>query len=102
MGLYGPSSDTYAQFAKSTQKAPVFVPGYDRPLEFEHWMSGTLTRGNTTDFKVFVGHRGDRRGAFCSSDDKYLPRGEDPVATLLYTTVDGKRKRYQAKLTGRC
>jgi len=102
MGLYGPESSTYAKFATSPKDAPVFVPGYDRPLEFEHWMSGTLQRGGVTDFKVFVGHRGSRRGAFCSSDDKFLPAGEYVAATLIYTDVDGKRKRFQAKLTERC
>ena len=103
MGLYGPESSTYAKFAPTPKDAPVFVPGYDRPLEFEHWLSGTLPRDAVTDFKVFVGHRGSRRGAFCSSDDNFLPAGEYLLATLIYTSsVDGKRKRYQAKLTERC
>jgi len=52
--------------------------------------------------KVFVGRRGSKRGAICSSDDKFLPPGEYVQATLIYKAVDGKRKRYEAKLTERC
>jgi len=102
MGAYGPQRETYVQFSKTAADAPIFVPGYDRPFEFEHWMSGTLARTGTTDFKVFVGNRGSRRGAFTCVDDKFLPSGEYVLATLLYETTDGKRARYQAKLTERC
>ena len=98
MGSYGPTSATYAQFTPTPHTAPILVPGHDRPLAFEHWMSGTLTRGKSTYFKVFVGNRGSRRGAFSSTDDKFLEKGEWVSATLLYTDVNGKRQRYAAKL----
>jgi hypothetical protein len=102
MGGYGPTRETYQDFAASPAKAPVFVPGYDRPFEFEHWMSGTFQRGQVTDFKVFVGNRGDRTGAFSCVDQKFLPAGAHLLATLLYRDVEGKRRRHQARLTGRC
>jgi hypothetical protein len=102
MGTYGPRGDTYQSFAKTIRDAPIFVPGYDRPFQFQHWMSGTLNRGTLNDFKVFIGNRGDRTGAFTCVDDKFLPKDGYVLATLVYTATDGKRKRYQVKLTSRC
>ncbi|MGQ0613109.1 MAG: hypothetical protein ACT4PV_05155 [Planctomycetaceae bacterium] len=102
MGGYGPTHDTYAPFADSPAKAPVFVPGSDRPFEFEHWMSGTLFRGRENDFKVFVGNRGSVTGAFSSVDDKFLPDGVFPIATLVCRDKSGKELRVLAKLTSRC
>ncbi|MFQ5507352.1 MAG: peroxiredoxin family protein [Planctomycetota bacterium] len=101
-GGYGPERATYARFATSPEEAPIFVPGYDRPFEFEHWMSGQLRAGQDNDFKVFVGNRGDRRGAFSAVDDKFLPAGEYVVATLLFTTRSGKKARVMTKLRERC
>ena len=101
-GGYGPSRDTYAQFAASPAKAPIFVPGWDRPFQFEHWMSGELERGASTDFKVFVGNSGDRRGTFSAVDDKFLPAGEAPIATLLWTDAGGKPQRTKCALPERC
>lgn len=101
-GGYGPTRDTYAQFASTPDQAPIYVPGWDRPFEFEHWMSGTLGRGASIDFKVFVGNRGDRRGAFSAVDDKFLPEGEAPFATLLWTDAAGKEQRTRFELPLRC
>ena len=101
-GGYGPTRDTYAKFAATAAKAPVFVPGWDRPFEFEHWMSGTLTRGESTDFKVFVGNRGDRPGTFSAVDDKFLPAGAAPVATLVWRDAEGKEQRTKLELPERC
>jgi hypothetical protein len=102
MGCYGPAADTYANFAPSPREAPVFVPGTERPFEFEHWMSGTLRRGHENPFKVFVGNRGDRRGAFTCVDDGFLPKNEFVLAELRYVDGAGKEKRWLAKLTSRC
>jgi len=102
MGLYGPHSDAYGTFTTDPEDAPVFVPGYDRPFTFEHWYSGTLHRGQDTEFKVFVGNRGDRTGTFTCVDDEFLPEGEYPVATLIYQDGDGKERRVHVKLTERC
>ena len=102
MGAYGPERSTYNQFAPTVAEAPIFVPGWDRPLEFEHWMSGTLQRGGATDFKVFVGARGSRTGGFSAVDDAFLPRDEYVQATLVYTDGNGKRQRFMAKLMERC
>ena len=41
-GCYGSKRDLYEQLAPSPKQAPIFVPGYDRPLEFEHWMSDPI------------------------------------------------------------
>ena len=101
-GGYGPERATYAQFAPTPAAAPVYVPGFDRPFEFEHWMSGTLTRGASTDFKVFVGNRGDRPGTFSAVDDEFLPAGDSPTATLLWTDAHGKAQRTPFELAQRC
>ena len=101
-GGYGPERSTYAQFAATPAEAPVYVPGWDRPFGFEHWMSGTLQRGGSTDFKVFVGNRGDRTGAFSAVDDKFLPANDSPIATLLWTDADGKAQRTRFELPQRC
>ncbi|HEX6813736.1 MAG TPA: hypothetical protein VF384_19100 [Planctomycetota bacterium] len=101
-GGYGPAHDTYAAFAESPAKAPVFVPGWDRPFEFERWIADPLRRGEDTDFKVFVGNRGDRTGAFAAVDDKFLPPGEYAIATLHYTDGAGKPAQAQFELRERC
>ena len=102
MGVFGPERDTYVNFAKSIAKAPVLVPGYDRPFEFEHWMSGTFTRGRKNDFKVFVGNRGSGTGAFSCVDDDFFDRFEYVLATLIYSDTNGKQKSYRTKLEERC
>jgi hypothetical protein len=101
-GGYGPAHDTYAAFAATPAKAPVFVPGWDRPFEFERWIADPLRRGQDSDFKVFVGNRGDRVGAFAAVDDKFLPEGEYVVATLHYTDGSGKPAHAQFDLRERC
>lgn len=101
-GPYGPTNDSYANFEPSIEKAPILVPGYDRPFQFQHWMSDQLKAGETKWFKVFVGNRGSRVGAFSSVDDKFLPPDEFVLATLIYRDGNGKEQRYQAKLTERC
>lgn len=102
MGCYGPTGDVYANFAASPKEAPIFVPGTERPFEFEHWMSGTLLRGEENDFKVFIGNRGDRAGAFTCVDDKFLPKGEHVLVQLVCRDAAGKERRLTAQLAERC
>ena len=102
MGGFGPYRETYASFGKSRKKATIYVPGYDRPLEFEHWMSDKMIAGERKSFKVFVGARGSRTGAFSCGDDKFLPKGEHVVATLIYTDEEGDQQRVRTKLAERC
>jgi hypothetical protein len=102
MGCYGPTGDTYANFAPSPKEAPIFVPGTERPFEFEHWMSGTLHRGQVNDFKVFLGNKGDRRGAFTCVDDKFLPAGEKVIAQLVCRDGAGKEQRLTWEMKERC
>lgn len=102
MGGYGPTRDTYASFGESAEEATVYVPGYDRPLEFEHWMSGRLTIGRADTFKVFLGARGSQRGAFSCGDQELLPDGEYVVATLHYTDVEDEERTVLYKLRERC
>ncbi len=102
MGCYGPTRETYAQFGPSPKEAPIFVPGTDRPFEFEHWMSGTLARGAVTDFKVFIGNKGDRTGAFTCVDDKFLKAKERVLVQLVCRDAAGKEQRLTAELTERC
>jgi len=102
MGCYGPSRDTYASFGASPKEAPILVPGTERPFQFEHWMSGTLKRGEENDFKVFMGNRGDRKGAFSCVDDKFLPAGEKVLAQLVCKDAAGKEQRLTWELKERC
>ncbi len=101
-GCFGPKKEVYAKLGSSTKDAPIFVPGYDRPLEFDHWLSGKLTAGTSCDFKVFVGQRGSTRGAFSSVDDKFLPQGQAVQATLVYTSAAGKQEQVRVQLKARC
>ncbi|MBK8098313.1 MAG: hypothetical protein IPK26_14475 [Planctomycetes bacterium] len=101
-GGYGPTLDTYAAFAGEPKNAPIFVPGHDRPFQFERWQTDALVRGSDTDFKVFVGNRGDRTGAFAAVDDEFLPDGEFVVATLHYQGQDGKPATQRFELRERC
>ena len=102
MGAYGPTSKDYGNFGRTLKAAPILVPGYDLPFQFEHWMSGTLTRGKSKSFKVFVGNRGSAKGQFSTVDDKFLPTTEYVLATLIYTDTSGKEQRFQTKLEERC
>lgn len=102
MGCYGPDADSYGQFGDSPKSAPILVPGWDRPLEFERWFSGTLTRGKPTDFKVFIGNRGGGTGEFTCVEDDFLPADEHPVATLIYTDTAGNEREIRSALTDRC
>lgn len=102
MGCCGPTAETYAHFAPSPKEAPIFVPGTERPFEFEHWMSGTLKRGEEKWFKVFMGNKGDRTGAFSCVDDKFLAADEHVLAQLAYRDGAGKEQRLVAELAERC
>ena len=102
MGVFGPQRATYQHFADSPQKAPLLVPGHDRPFQFQHWMCAKMRWGQDNDFKVFMGNRGDRTGAFLCVDQKFLKEGEHVQATLIYTDTYGKQKSYRAKLAARC
>ena len=102
MGCYGPEPGSYANFGTSPKEAPIFVPGTERPFEFEHWMSGTLKRGETNDFKVFMGNKGDRTGAFTCVDDTFLPAGERVLVQLVCKDAAGKEQRLTAELAERC
>lgn len=102
MGVFGPQHETYQNFGASPQRAPILVPGYDRPFQFQHWMSGKLKRGQENDFKVFMGNCGDRVGTFLCVDQRFLKEGEHVQATLVYTDTNGKQQRYRAKLAERC
>jgi hypothetical protein len=101
-GGYGPTKDTYAPFGESVAKAPVFVPGYDRPLAFESWMPDTLRRGQDADIRLFVGNRGDRAGAFSAVDDKFVAVEDSPFATLRYQDGAGTAKELRFELRERC
>ncbi len=102
MGGFGPTRETYAGFGPSPEEATVFVPGFDRPLEFERWLSATLEIGGASDFKVFLGAKGSKRGAFSCGDQKLLPEGEYVIATLIYTNDEDEEKRAEVKLRERC
>lgn len=102
MGTFGPTRETYASFGESPKTATVLVPGFDRPLEFDHWMCGTLPIGEEKSFKVFLGARGSERGAFSCGDQKLLPAGEHVLATLIYESDEGDEKRVLYKLRERC
>lgn len=102
MGMYGPDGDSYGQLGTSAATAPVAVPGWDRPFEFERWYGGELARGAETEFKVFIGNRGSGTGLFSCVDDKFLPASEHPIATLCYETASGERREVATPLLKRC
>lgn len=101
-GPHGPTMEESAPFGPSPKEAPIFLLGTERPFDFEHWMSGTLKRGQTTDFKVFIGNKGDRRGAFTCVDDKFLAKGERVLVQLVCSDAAGKERRLTAELAERC
>ena len=101
-GPHGPTGEESAPFGPSPREAPIFLLGTERPFDFEHWMSGTLRRGEATDFKVFIGNKGDRRGAFTCVDDKFLAKGERVLVQLVCSDAAGKERRLTAELLERC
>jgi hypothetical protein len=102
MGGYAPSHAECADFAPTPAAAPLYVPGYDRPFEFERWIREPLKRGTECDFKVFLGNRGSRLGTFSCVDDKFLPPDEHVVATLICQVEGGKEVRVRNELKERC
>lgn len=102
MGGYGPTGEDYARFAASPKEAPIFVPGYDLPFQFETWGGEELSRSSQNDFKVFVGNRGSARGTFSCVDDKFLPASEYVVVTLRYVDAAGERQEARSELRQRC
>lgn len=102
MGGYAPDHAEYANFAPTVAAAPLYVPGYDRPFEFERWIREPLRRGQSTDFKVFLGQRGSQRGTFSCVDDQFLPAGEFVVATLICQVAGSKEERVRNELKERC
>ncbi len=102
MGGYAPELSEYAHFAPTPAAAPIYVPGYDRPFEFERWIREPLARGESKYFKVFVGNRGSQQGTFSCVDDKFLPPGEFVVATLICRVEGGKEERVRNELAERC
>jgi hypothetical protein len=101
MGPQGRTGDEFARLAPSPKEAPIFVPGTDRPFEFEQWRSGTLKRGQVNDFKVFIGNRGDRTGAFSCVDETFLPEGESVLVQLVCKDATGKERKLTAELKDR-
>lgn len=99
---YGTESTNYGRFAASPENAPVYVLGHELPFQFQHWTSGTFTRGKANDFKVFMGNPGRGEGAFCAVDQEFLPKQDYVVATLIYATEAGQEKREQFELKERC
>ena len=61
-----------------------------------------LQRNSATEFKVFVGNRGDRTGTFFAVDDEFLPEGDYAVAVLHYKTAEGRGKTARFELRSRC
>jgi hypothetical protein len=102
MGCYGPDAESYGGFTTDPKTAPILVPGHDLPFQFETWCSGELERGRENTFKVFVGNRGSKKGAFSTVDDKFLMPDEFVIATLVYKDQTGKERNVRYELRGRC
>ena len=102
LGAYGTDPESYGDFSDSPETAPVLVPGHDRPLQFQHWMSGRLRRDGYNDFKVFLGNAGLGPGAFSCVDDKFLPPGDYVVGTLLYKDQAGAQQALRFNMKHRC
>lgn len=102
MGGYATDPDHYGNFSPSPKTAPIFVLGYDQPLQFQHWTSGTLRPSVENDFKVFIGNLGDGIGTFSAVDDKFLPPNDYVMATLVYKTKSGAQREARFDLKRRC
>jgi hypothetical protein len=102
MGGYGTDPESYGNFSTSAETAPLLVPGPDRPLQFQHWMSATLRRDRDNEFKVFIGNMGLGPGTFSCVDDKFLPPDDYVVGTLLYEDKSGVRQSLRFDMKRRC
>jgi hypothetical protein len=102
MGPYAVDRDSAVTLGESLEKAPILVPGGVGPFQFELWYSDALTRGEEETIKVFLGNVGSARGAFSSSTNEFLPKGEYVVVELLYTDKDNQQKSFLAELRERC
>jgi hypothetical protein len=105
LGGYGPTSEDICTFGPSPTSAPIFVPGWDLPFQFETWWGGEerpMERGKENDFKVFIGNAGSGRGTFTCVDDKFLAKQEYVLAQLSYTSPSGRKQTEPAELRQRC
>jgi hypothetical protein len=102
MGGFGTDPDGYGTFSSSFASAPILIPAQDRGFQFQHWMSGTLKRGEETDFKVFIGNKGKGPGTFSAVDDKFLPSSDFVIATLVYNDKAGTKHEVTYNLRQRC
>ena len=102
MGGFGTDPDTYGNFSDSPNKAPVLVPGHDRPFQFQHWMSGSLKMSRENDFKLFMGNPGSGPGTFSCVDDTFLPKADFVFATLIYKDKAGAQHQMKYELRQRC
>jgi len=66
------------------------------------WVGRQRRRRAAKDFKVFVGNRGDRTGAFSCVNDRFLPEHEHVQAALLYRDGAGTDQQSRFDLKQRC
>ncbi len=97
----GPCGSRRAHFTHSPKEAPIFVPGTERPFDFEQWGSDALKRGKENDFKVVMGNRGDRPGAFTCVNNRFLPEGERILVQLVCKDETGVDRRLTGELKER-
>jgi hypothetical protein len=102
-GGYAPEAGPYTQFAPTPAEAPVLWPGADGSFSFQFWQQhDPLDVGESTDVRVFLGHRGLGKNTFCAVPDTFLPEEVPVMATLIYRDKDDKERRARSELRHRC
>jgi hypothetical protein len=101
-GGYAPEAGPYTQFTATANEAPILWPGADGPFSFQFWQLEPLDIGESEDVRVFLGHRGLGRNTFCAVPDTFLPSEVPVIATLIYRSKDGQKRRARSDLMKRC
>jgi hypothetical protein len=97
-----PEVETYSRFASSPDKAPILLLNGDGPFTFQRWYTESLTLGQETDVKLFIGVPGVGTSTFCAFQIHALPEGEGIEGILHYTTTSGSAGRSPFKLLNKC
>jgi hypothetical protein len=101
-GGYPEESGDYMKFATDRAKAPILWVYGGGDFRFQRWYSETLTIGEATDFRVFLGQQGFGRSTFCAIMHPFLPDDVPVLATLRYADMEGREKHLDSKLKERC
>ena len=97
-----PDKETYSQFARSPDKAPILWLNGDGPFTFQRWYTESLHIGHETDVKLFIGVPGVGQSTFCAFQVHPLLEGEAIQGILHYTTKNGEQRQSAFALLDKC